>query len=222
MKTNGSGRITISVVDDHTLFRSGLVNLIKSFGEKYQVVSTYNNGRELLDHFVLNDAAQLIILDMNMPELNGYETTVELKKLKSETKILILTMVEDEQLLIKMLRCGVGGYLSKDVEPAELKLAIDAIVNEGYYYPKHITGKLINALNTPLNEASENSQLTERELTFLQYACSEYTYKEIADKMFLSVKTIDGYRNALFEKLQVKSRVGLVLFAVRHNLVKIK
>jgi two-component system, NarL family, invasion response regulator UvrY len=122
-----------------------------------------------------------------------------------------------------MLKLGVKGYLCKDVEPKELGEALHAIMNKGFYYTDFITGKLVHSLQHT-NESTGNAAIklmNDRERTFLQLACSEMTYNEIAGKMFLSPKTIDGYRDSLFEKLQVKSRVGLALYAVKHGLVQL-
>jgi DNA-binding NarL/FixJ family response regulator len=132
-------------------------------------------------------------------------------------------MIEKEESIVRMLRLGVKGYLGKDVEPKELGAALEAIRYKGYYYTDFITGKLIHALRQDSPADSEGAaalhKLNERETDFLRWSCSELTYQEIAGKMFVSPKTIDGYRNILFDKLSVKSRVGLALFAVKHGLV---
>jgi two-component system, NarL family, invasion response regulator UvrY len=221
MKLDPSSVLKIAVVDDHALFRRGLINLILSFGSAYEIVFECSNGKEFLVELQKHPDLQIAIIDMNMPDMNGFETATELQKIRPEIKILIITMLEEEQTLIKMLKNGVRGYLTKDVEPEELKNALDTIASKGFYYSDHLTGKLINALKSPNGNGNKEETLNDRELKFLHLACSEYTYKEIADMMFLSVKTIDGYRNSLFEKLQVKSRVGLVLYAIKNNLVKL-
>jgi DNA-binding NarL/FixJ family response regulator len=221
MKLDPSSVLKIAVVDDHALFRRGLINLILSFGSAYEIVFECSNGKEFLVELQKHPDLQIAIIDMNMPDMNGFETATELQKIRPEIKILIITMLEEEQTLIKMLKNGVRGYLTKDVEPEELKNALDTIASKGFYYSDHLTGKLINALKFPNGNGNKEETLNDRELKFLHLACSEYTYKEIADLMFLSVKTIDGYRNSLFEKLQVKSRVGLVLYAIKNNLVKL-
>ena len=134
-------------------------------------------------------------------------------------------MVEKEESIVHMLKLGVKGYLSKDVEPQVLGEALNAIMNKGFYYTDFITGKLVHALNNNNNSDKVKTDamrlMNDREKEFLQLACSELTYNEIAAKMFLSPKTIDGYRNALFEKFNVKSRVGLVLFAIKNGLVEV-
>jgi two-component system invasion response regulator UvrY len=122
-----------------------------------------------------------------------------------------------------MLKCGAKGYILKDIEPLEFKAALDALVQKGFYYSEMVTGKLIHAVNN-LDEPKQLSKIvisfSEREIEFLKLVCSEKTYKEIADNMNLSPRTIDGYRNAMFEKLHAKTRVGLVMYAIRNGIVE--
>ena len=128
-------------------------------------------------------------------------------------------MLQDETTLIRMLKLGIKGYLGKDVEPAELKNALLSIHNKGFHYTDAFTGRLIAVLQSDGENDPAVSIMNDRELTFLKMCCSEMTYKEIADKMCLSPKTIDGYRANLFEKLEAKSRVGLVLYAIKNGIV---
>ena len=123
-----------------------------------------------------------------------------------------------------MLKCGAKGYILKDSEPAELRAAIDDLMTKGFYYSGLVSGKLIHAINKIDDEGSELKtliQLNERETDFLKYACTEMTYKEIAYKMFVSPRTIDGYRDGLFEKLHIKTRVGLVMYAIKNGIVNV-
>jgi two-component system invasion response regulator UvrY len=211
--------IKIAVVDDHHLFRSGLINLVGSFGEDYKVIMQANNGKEFIVGLENNPLPDIVLMDLNMPVMDGFETSALMQKKFPQVKVLVITMVEDEKMMIRMLKLGIKGYLSKDVEPEELKKALDITSTKGFYYTDHVTGKLISAMH---ENADTSKNLNEREQKFLELACSEYTYKEIADQMHLSIKTIDGYRNNLFEKLEVKSRVGLVLYALKNNLVSLK
>jgi DNA-binding NarL/FixJ family response regulator len=133
-------------------------------------------------------------------------------------------MYENENAIISMLRLGARGYVLKDIRKQELQQAISSLVTKGYYYTELVTGKLIHAINAfddPKEGASykDLASLNAKETEFLKLACTELTYKDIADKMCLSVHTIDGYRDALFEKLKIKSRVGLVLFAIKNKIV---
>jgi DNA-binding NarL/FixJ family response regulator len=211
--------LKIAVVDDHSLFRKGLINLIQAIDANFEVVLEAGNGKELLELLQPQNLPDLLILDLDMPIMDGHETTLALRKKYPDLGIIMLTMKNDEHSLIRMLRAGVNGYLNKDVEPEELKSAITAVHQNGYHYTDSLTGLLIQAVREP--KEPEQTNLNEQEMKFLQYACSEYTYKEIADKMCLSEKTIDGYRARLFDKLGVKSRVGLAIHAIKNELIQI-
>jgi two-component system invasion response regulator UvrY len=130
-------------------------------------------------------------------------------------------MIQEEESIMRMIKLGVKGYISKDVEPAELQQAIEAVASKGFYYTDFITGKLVHSLQqTESTVVKESiSQLNAREREFIAHACSELTYQEIADKMCVSPKTIDNYRISVFEKMEVKSRIGLALYAIKNNLV---
>jgi DNA-binding NarL/FixJ family response regulator len=159
-----------------------------------------------------------------MPHMDGYETATWLKKNYPDIKILSLSMYDDENSVIRMLKNGARGYILKDTEPAELKAAIEAIINKGFYYSEMVTGRLMHSISGMNDENSTSQQLmnlTEREIEFLKLACSEMTYKEIADQMHLSPRTVDGYRDALFQKLELKTRTGLVIYAIKNGIVHV-
>jgi DNA-binding NarL/FixJ family response regulator len=212
----------VALVDDHSLLRRGLTQLVESLG--YAISFEADNGAELVQQLKGNDVPDVILMDINMPEMDGYQTTQWLKQHHPDIKVLALSMYDNENAIIRMLKCGAKGYILKDSEPAELKNAIESVVNKGFYYSDLVSGKLIHAINK-LDDEDNNvkgiAQLNDRERDFLKYACSELTYKEIADKMFVSPRTIDGYRDALFEKLQAKTRVGLVMYAIKQGIVTI-
>lgn len=206
---------TILIVDDHTLFAQSLQGLVNSFQE-YEVIKVLKNGQELVDYFNSNNKRpDIILLDIRMPIMDGIATMSWLKEQFPEQKTLALTMEHDEEIIIKMVRAGCRGYLLKDIEPEEFLYALESVSTSGYYFSQEIE----DVLDHPGTKNYGN--LSNREMEFLNYACSEKTYKEVAEEMNLSPKTIDGYRESLFSKLQVKSRVGMVLFAVKNNIVKI-
>lgn len=210
----------IALVDDHVLLRNGLAGLVKSLG--HEVLFEADNGKDLIEKLKSNSMPDIILLDINMPEMDGYETVRWLKKNQPAIKVLALSMYDNETAIIRMLKYGAKGYILKDSDPIQLKNAIDDLVKKGFYYSELVSGKLISAINKmdPDGDDSENlNYLSEREKDFLRHSCSELTYKEIADKMFVSPRTIDGYRDALFEKLNVKTRVGLVIYAIKNGLV---
>ncbi len=213
---------TIALADDHILLRNGLAQLVQSLG--HTVLFEADNGIYLQKKLDAKNLPELVLMDINMPKMDGYTTTQWLKENHPDVKVLALSMYDNEASIIRMLKCGAKGYILKDSEPAELKAAINAVINKGYYYSDLVSGKLINAINK-IEDGGSNVHtlvnLNERENDFLKYACTEMTYKEIADKMFVSPRTIDGYRDALFEKLQVKTRVGLVMYAIKNSIVTV-
>lgn len=212
----------IVLIDDHVLLRKGLANLIESFGD-YRVLFQADNGKHFISQLDPRNLPDIVLMDINMPVKNGYDTSMWLKENHPGISILALSMYDNENSIIRMFKAGAKGYVLKDCDPLELKNALIAISTKGFYYSDMITGKFLHSLTAEDNntERKKISQLTERETTFLKLACTELTYKEIAREMFVSPRTIDGYRDDLFEKLQVKSRVGLVLFAIKNGIISI-
>jgi len=159
------------------------------------------------------------LLDINMPVMNGFETIKWLTENHPEIKVLALSVEDNEQVILKMIREGAKGYFLKDIHPDELEEALQVVIDKGYYYSERVTSSMVNALHPRNNETVV--KLKENELIFLRLACSEMTYKEVADVMNLSPKTIDGYRQELFNKLRIKNRVGLAIYALKNNLVEL-
>jgi len=216
--------LKLGIVDDHRLFRKGLITLIELAYPKCEILFEADNGLDLQHKLVKKNLPEIIIMDVNMPGMDGFASAQWLKENHPDIKVLVVSMVEKEETIVRMLKLGVKGYLSKDVEPQELGEALRSIMNRGFYYTDYLTGKLVMSIQSDgvgKQKIDKLPQMNDREKLFLELACSELTYNEIADKMFLSPKTIDGYRNSLFEKLSVKSRVGLALYAVRHGLVSL-
>ncbi|MBP6288078.1 MAG: response regulator transcription factor [Ferruginibacter sp.] len=212
----------IVLTDDHSLLRSGLASLVQSLG--HTVLFEADNGKDLLAKLDAKQLPDILLLDINMPEMDGYETAQWLKTNHPSIKVLALSMYDNETSIIRMLKCGARGYILKDSEPAELKAAIHALEDKGFYYSELVSGKLMHAINKMEDEGGDLKNLVplnDRETEFLKYSCTELTYKEIADKMFVSPRTIDGYRDALFEKLHLKTRVGLVMYAIKNGIVNL-
>jgi two-component system invasion response regulator UvrY len=214
--------VSIILVDDHTIVRKGLRTLIESMGG-YMIQGEFDNGRHLTDNIPLPIAPQLIIMDIAMPLMDGKKTMEWFAENNISYPVLILTLDTSEKTIVELFRLGVRGYISKTCTAQELKQAIDDIVQTGYYHNEF----MINALHRGIRETEDDrkkkiiTHITEREKLFLQLVCDEkeYTYDQIADIMDVHRRTVDGYREALFEKFNVKSKTGLVLFAIKYGLV---
>lgn len=223
LNLNIATMIKIALVDDHLLFRRGLAVIINSFQE-YKIIFEANNGKELTQMLSPHNLPSIILLDITMPEMNGYETARWIYTHYPAVKILALSMLNDEKSIIKMLKNGAKGYILKDSEPMELKRALDSLVEKGIYLNDIMCSNIVHSMNHQLDEDEENLrkiEITERETEFLKRICSDLSYKQIADEMYLSPRTIDGYRDTLFQKLQVSTRIGLVLYAIRNDIVTI-
>lgn len=210
---------SVVIVDDHSLFASSLEKLINTFVD-FKVLYHAKNG-QVLQQMISdeNGVPDIILLDINMPVMDGFETAEWLTQNHPQIKTLALSMNDDEQTILKMLRKGVKGYLLKDIHPEILNEALQELVDRGYYHSDKVSETLMHSLNS--DDERNNLNFKENELTFIQLACSEMTYKEISDIMNLSPKTIDGYRQDLFKRLNIKNRVGLVMFALKKNLTKL-
>jgi two-component system invasion response regulator UvrY len=212
--------IKVVLIDDHILLRSALGGLIDKSGV-CQVVYQCNNGIHFIEEFGKNPRPDVVLLDMNMPEMNGYETAIWLRDKHPEINVLMLTMYDSELALIRLLQVGVKGFLKKDIHPAELVNAIKAVHEQGYYYSSQTSSKLASLFrdSSDKNSLLHKVMLDAQEIDFLKLACTEMTYKEIAQEMKLNPRSIDGIRDNLFSRLDVKSRVGLAIYAIRHGLV---
>jgi DNA-binding NarL/FixJ family response regulator len=208
--------IQIVLVDDHRLFRSGIASLINNFNG-YNVLFEAANGEELTRKISPKFKPDIILLDINMPVMNGTTTAQWLKKNYPEINIIVLSMFDDAEKVLAMLRLGVKGYLLKDAEPFEFEQALQKVAHGEVYYPEFVARLLLDSMS----QAADYSRLQIREIEFLKLAGTELTYKEIADQMNVSIRTVDGYRDALFEKFHVKNRIGLVLYAVKNKLINL-
>ena len=218
--TTANPLITVSLVDDHIVLRHALANLIDA-SERCKVIHQFNNGLDMTKHLRPDNLPDVMILDMNMPHMDGHETALWLQKHFPDVRVLMLTMYDSELALIRLLQAGVKGFMKKDIHPSELMYAIQSVMDYGYYYSSHTSSKLAGLFReTQTGESPlEKILLSESELEFLRHAASELTYKEIAQIMDLNPRAIDGIRDNLFTRLDVKSRVGLAMYAIRHGLI---
>lgn len=204
----------VVVVDDHILIAKAIKGIIDGFNN-YEVIYVCENGQELINKFEQNHSVpDIILLDVSMPVMDGFQTVKWVKDHKPDIKVMALSMQGDDDSVIKMVRNGAVGYLLKNVHPSDLEKALDKLVNDGFYYPDWAS-KLLFSKMTQHDE--EQSMLSKREIEFLKYVASDLSYKEIADKMHCSPRTVEGYRSHLCEKLDIKSRVGLAVFAIKNG-----
>lgn len=216
--------LNIMIVDDQQIFRKGLIMLlnempgIKIFGEA-------SNGKEYLDKINDDKLPDITFMDIQMPEMDGTEATRLAVEKYPEIKIVAISMFSDEDYLVNMLEAGVKGFLLKTVEEAELRKAIKLVADNKNYFSDELLPALTNSIikrkDKSTNDDALTEDLTRREMEVLQLICEGFTIKEIADKLFISQRTVDGHKANLFRKANVDSSVKLVTFAIKHKLYKI-
>ena len=209
---------TVVIVDDHLLIAKAITTIIDEF-EGFRVLYESDNGKSLIERLSSSkNIPDIVLLDISMPVMDGFETAKWLKENHPAVKVIALTMQADDESLIKMIKNGASGYLNKNVHPTELEKALTTVANRGMYYPDWATSKMLHALAHEGDPKKDQIKITEREGEFLRFVCTELTYKEIGEKMFCSSRTVESYRDSLFEKLGVKTRVALALYAVKSGL----
>jgi DNA-binding NarL/FixJ family response regulator len=224
MKTVMNKKLSILIVEDQHIFRKGLILLLKEI-PGIQIYGEASNGAEFLE-MIEEQRPDIVFMDIQMPVMNGIDATKNAIALYPDLKIVAISMFGDEEYLVSMLEAGVKGFLLKTVEEYELKKAIDLVSDNKNYFSDELLPVLTNSLvnrktrsETPEPELRED--LTKREIEVLDLICKGFTIKEIADKLFISQRTVDGHKANLFRKTGVDSSVKLVTFAIRNNLFKI-
>lgn len=214
-------KFTIGIVDDHEIVRQGLKELLHKVGP-YKVTCEFESGKALLDALPLDNAPQLFIIDYSMPGMDGIQVIKELEESGQDYKTLLLTQYMDEHIIDAAYHYGARGFLDKNCTAGELRAAIDNIAKTGYNNVTEIL-KRIRRYDPSASKTSKDAiALTSREQEFLRLVCDEgeFTYEQMADLMNVSVKSVEAYRTALFEKYNIRSKVGLVLFSYRHRLTE--
>lgn len=212
--------ITLTVVEKQLLAGKALAELMDGF-DSFRVLYDVRNKRGLAERFRnKKDIPSIVVLGSVCGEPETVEVTAWLRKNHPGLRILAICEQEDEQVLMTLVKQGITGFLSKQTTPAELEKALWAMAKKGYYYPDWAAGKVFSSLGTE-TEKPAWFRINTREKEFLQYACTEMSYREIGEKMFCSPRTVESYRDSLFEKFTLRSRVGLVVYAIRNGLVKL-
>ncbi len=206
------------MADDHAMLRKGLIRLLVMSGS-YDSLFDVDSGNEVIEKLKNHLVPDILILDVNMAGKDGHETAQWVSMHYPQVKILALSMFNDENTILKMIQSGAKGYITKNSEPEKLKEAIDTLYEKGVYLPESLSAKVFSGIkNNRLNNETNIPSLTEKERVFLSMLCQELSYIEIADKMFLSPRTIDDYRKKLTKKLNVKGKSGLIVYAMNHGL----
>jgi DNA-binding NarL/FixJ family response regulator len=211
--------VRVAYADDHLAVRKGIISLLDLMGN-IKVDIEADNGSDLLSQ--LQTATRLpdvCLLDINMPVMNGFDTLVAIKKKWPQMKVLVLTVFESDHYIIRMIKNGANGYLLKDCSPHELHAALFAVAQEGVYYSRLVSPRFSNAIKQNLVNLPN---FTAKETMVMKYCCSDLTYAEIAEKMKTTTRSVEGYRDSLFKKLQLNSRVSLALYAVQTGIVPIE
>ncbi|HDR52212.1 MAG TPA: response regulator transcription factor [Mariniphaga anaerophila] len=214
-------KASVVLTDDHKLFRKGMHNLLEDFhfiGEIYEA----GNGIELLELLrKLNPPPDVILLDIQMPEMDGMEAQKRIRELYPRQKVIILTMEDDEQVILHMIAEGVNGYLLKNADPEELETALEKVFKSGFYFPDGFSQMVLKSALRGNSSLISETEFTEREMDVLKLICSELTTPEIAEKLNLSARTVDGYRQRLLEKSGARNTAGLVIYALKNKLISL-
>lgn len=207
---------SVVVVDDHTLLSQAIGAMVNTF-TNFKVLYACKNGQELTEKFTESpeNIPDIVLMDINMPMMNGIETTEWIVKKYPYVNVMALSVEDEDKTILQMLRAGAIGYLLKDTEKSILEHALVEVTENGFYHTKNVTNLLVRSMS---GKEKPNTEFKKKEIIFMKLACTELTYKEIAEKMNLSPKTIDGYRDHLFSLLGVRNRVGLVMYAVRNRI----
>lgn len=209
---------TLAIVDDHNMVSKALAGIINNFSN-YTVLYEAEHGKALIEKFKqAKNIPDVVLLDIAMPEMDGFETAAWLKKNHPGVLVMALSMQNDDMSLIRMIKSGAKGYLLKNNHPEQLKTALDELTKKGYYFPEWAASKIYMSMGEEEASKPMNLTFTEREVEFLKYCSKEMSYREIADKMCCSTRTVEGYRNALFDKLGLKTRVGLAVYAIKSGI----
>jgi DNA-binding NarL/FixJ family response regulator len=210
---------TIVIVDDHLLIAKALEGIIDNF-EDFQVIYVAENGQDLIDKFENNhEIPDIILMDISMPIMDGFESVLWLKKNHPNIKVMALSMQGDDNSVIKMIKNGAKGYLLKNTHPRDLETALIKLKDDGFFYPEWASKIIFSSINND-GKNEKSVKISEREKEFLTYTATELSYKEIAEKMSCSPRTVESYRDQLCEKLDLKSRVGLAVFALKNGFAK--
>lgn len=209
----------VAIVDDQKLFRGGL-KMILSGDPSIKVVFEAGNGKQFFERLAF-EPVNIVILDVEMPIMDGIETLKRLQQQHPEVKVIMLTMHDSDRLINHLMQCGASGFLLKDEDPEIVRRAVSRVSSEGVFFRDYVSRALLkrSKQNNRNKQEKYSSKLSDRETEVLQLLCQEYTSKEIAEKLYISYRTVEGHRRSMQEKTGARNIVGLVLYAVERGIV---
>lgn len=213
--------IRLIIADDHEIFRDGLA-LMLARQKDIILLGEASNGRELAE-LAVQHKPDVIITDIKMPLMDGVQATRHILKTNPDTRIIALSMFDEENQIIDMLEAGAKGYLLKNADKQEILDAIETVYEDKTYYCHHTSARLTNMIvksNFNPYKKKEPVSFNDRELEIIRLICQQFSTKEIGDKLYLSPRTVEGYRTKILEKMNAKNTVGVVVFALKHDLIE--
>ena len=213
--------LRIAITDDHALFRKSLSLLVGSF-ENMEVVLEASNGKDLLEK-LKSVSVDILLLDIEMPEMDGFETSQKISELYPNIKVLILTLRNEEDVIRKLMSIGIHGYFTKNTDPSELRNAISRLNDGGFYFEKSLTAIIQNILedSTIISKAQEVLIFTEREMEIVRLTLKEYSGTQIAYELNISPKTVEKHKRNLMEKIGSKNFIGVLVYALLHDFISL-
>lgn len=211
--------ISLAVVDDHQLFRKGLIALIKDFPE-LKISIEAANGKELLEQ-LKNKKVDVVLLDLEMPEMDGFETTEKIRIKYPDIKIIIITQHNEDELISDLIAKGANGFLLKNQDIEIVVDAIYGVIENGYFFNEKTSNAMVNTLikSNKIKPIFNEACLTKREIEIIRLISKECTNKEIADALIISVRTVEGHKERILEKTNTKNSVGIAIYALKHKLI---
>ena len=214
-------KITIGVAEDQKIYRDGLVNLLND-NDSCKVTIEAENGMEMLMKMKGN-IPDVVLLDYRMPELNGIEVAKKIRQKYESVKILLLSMYDNQEFVVRAVECGANGYLSKDDKPTEIIKAVESVLATGYYLNDRTSKCLIGELvrqGKVVPSFEGVVEFSRVEMQIIKYICEEKSAAEIGVLLYRSKRTIDGYRSGIMKKIGAKNVVGIVMYAAKHKLIE--
>ncbi|AKP53518.1 response regulator [Cyclobacterium amurskyense] len=199
-------KIKIAIVDDHQLFRDGIHSLL-SKNDDFEILISSENGKDFFDKLKSGNLPEIVLLDLTMPEMNGFEVLIKLKKKYPNIKAIAISMHDDGNYIMQSIRAGAYGYLLKNADEEELLKAIDTVLNGNKYFNQEISQKMINIMSL---EGVSPKKLSPKEMEILKLIAEGHTTKEIAQNLFISTRTVETHRNNMMKKLEVKNTPELI------------